>query len=111
MGCFAFWPEDGTKAAEMPGQIPHEIKEQRREQIMLAQQKIAFETNNARIGSKIQCLVDENLEKGQSLGRFYGQAPHIDSICLIENCNARPGQFVDCQVTGVEDYDLLCKKI
>ena len=35
LGCFIFWPEDGTKAAQLPGQIPQKIKENRRQQLML----------------------------------------------------------------------------
>ncbi|MCD4830811.1 MAG: 30S ribosomal protein S12 methylthiotransferase RimO [Anaerohalosphaeraceae bacterium] len=111
LGCFAYWPEDGTKAAEMSGQIAQEIKEKRSEEIMLTQQKIAFDINNARIGSKLRCLAEEKVRPEQVLGRFYGQAPHIDSICLIENCKAAPGEFVDCEVSGTQGYDLVCKKI
>lgn len=111
LGCFTFWPEQGTKAAELPGRIPHEIKEDRQEQLMFVQQQIAFEKNKARQGQIIECLIDENGSDGQALGRFYGQAPHIDSICLVDNCTDPPGSFIKAKITGFKDYDLLAEKI
>jgi ribosomal protein S12 methylthiotransferase len=106
LGCFAFWPESGTQAAGLPGQIPPDIKENRREQIMLAQQKIAFEKNEARQGQVLEFLIDENQPEGIASGRFYGQAPHIDSICRINNCPNIAGSFIKAKVTGFRDYDL-----
>ena len=44
-------------------------------------------------------------------GRHYGQAPHIDSICRIYNCRATEGEFINCRVTGMQDYDLLVEQI
>jgi len=111
LGCFTFWPEQGTKAAELPGPIPQKIKNKRRDSLMLAQQKIAFEKNKALKGRVIECLIDENQPGQAAIGRFYGQAPHIDSVCLIEGCDVQPGNFVKAKITGFEDYDLITEKI
>jgi ribosomal protein S12 methylthiotransferase len=135
LGCFTFYPESGTAAAEMPAQVPDGIKQQRLDELMLTQQKIAFAKNKKRVGGKLTCLVDsvdpvrsQPAKTGESLwankptsngvdnggtgrGRFYGQAPDIDSICLIKNCSAGPGQFVDTKVVGTKDYDLVVRQI
>jgi ribosomal protein S12 methylthiotransferase len=111
LGCFTFWPEQGTKAAELSGRVPHNIKEDRQQQLMFVQQQIAFEKNKARQGQVIECLIDENGSEGQTLGRFYGQSPHIDSICFVDNCTDPPGSFVKAKITGFKDYDLLAEKI
>ena len=103
--------ESGTGAAEMPGQVPDHIKQQRLEELMLTQQKIAFAKNKKRIGSKLTCLVDSIDSKGVGCGRFYGQAPDIDSVCIIKNCSAGPGQFVDTKVIAAKDYDLVVEQI
>jgi ribosomal protein S12 methylthiotransferase len=111
LGCFKFYRESGTGAAEMPAQVPDKIKQQRLDELMLTQQKIAFAKNKRRIGDKITCLVDSVDDEGAGRGRFYGQAPDIDSICIIQNCSASPGQFIDTKVIGTEDYDLLVQQI
>ena len=115
LGCFQFYPEAGTPAADMPGQIPGDVKQQRVKELMLTQQEIAFAKNKNRTGSELFCLVDSapDLIRGSSTarGRFYGQAPDIDSICIIENCSANPGQFINTRVVGSKDYDLLVQQI
>ncbi len=110
LGCFIFWPEEGTKAAQLAGRIPHDIREQRRRQLMLVQQEIAFEKNRSRKGEVIDCLVDENRPAGAAVGRFYGQAPHIDSVCFIEGCDDKAGNFVKAKITSFKEYDLLAKR-
>jgi ribosomal protein S12 methylthiotransferase len=114
LGCFAFSPEPGTLAATLPRQIPQPLKQQRFAEMMLCQQKIAFAKNKNRIGSSIKCLVDMVDKKGNAVGRFYGQAPDIDSRCIFKDNMAapasrsiRPGQFIDTKVVGTKDYDLI----
>jgi len=110
LGSFEYYRESGTPAAGMAEQIPEEIKEQRLEELMLAQQKIAFDKNRERIVTELVCLVDSvNSEGGR--GRYYGQAPDIDSICFIKNCRARPGQFINAKVIDTKDYDLIVEQI
>jgi ribosomal protein S12 methylthiotransferase len=110
LGCFKFYPEAGTPAADMPGQIPDDVKKQRVEELMLTQQKIAFTKNKNKLGSELICLVDSVNNKRPGRGRYYGQAPKIDSICIIKNCSAMPGEFINTQVVGTKDYDLLVRK-
>jgi len=111
LGCFKFYPESGTRAAEMPGQVADEVKEERVKELMLTQQEIAFAKNRNRIGSELTCLVDSVDGKGGAVGRFYGQAPEIDSACVIEGCSVEPGEFVDVKVVGTKDYDLIVQQI
>jgi ribosomal protein S12 methylthiotransferase len=111
LGCFEFYPESGTIAADMPTQVPDQIKQQRVEKLMLTQQKIAFAKNENRVGHGLTCVVDSVDDDGTSRGRFYGQAPDIDSVCIIKDCRAKPGQFIDTQVVGTKDYDLLVRQI
>jgi ribosomal protein S12 methylthiotransferase len=111
LGCFQFYPESGTPAAELPGQFPDRVKKQRVQELMLCQQRIAFAKNQAKIGSRFTCLVDSVDDHGTGRGRFYGQAPDIDSICIIEKCSATPGQFLAADVVGTQDYDLIVRQI
>ena len=111
LGCFKFYPESGTSAAEMPNQVPEDVKQERFEELMLTQQKIAFAKNRNRIGTKLTCLIDSVETGGTGEGRFYGQAPSIDSICIIKNCSSAPGQFIDAKVVATQDYDLIVEQI
>lgn len=111
LGCFKFYAESGTAAAKMPGQVPDKIKQQRLEELMLSQQKIAFAKNENRIGTELACLVDclDSEEIGR--GRYYGQAPDIDSVCIIKNCSVRPGDFINTKVVDTKDYDLVVEQV
>ena len=111
LGCFEFYPESGTVAADMPDQIADEIKKQRFDELMLTQQEIAFEKNKSRIGGELVCLVDSVEAEGPGCGRFYGQAPDIEGNCIIESCSATPGQFIDVKVIDTQDYDLRVRQI
>ncbi len=117
LGCFKFYPEAETPAAGMPNQVPDDIKQQRLDELMLCQQKIAFAKNRDRIGSEMTCLVDSIDSEFLARGRTYGQAPDIDSLCLIKTGDRqkkhppRPGQFIRTKVIGTSDYDLIVERI
>jgi ribosomal protein S12 methylthiotransferase len=111
LGCFKYYPESGTPAAQMPHQVPENEKDRRVNELMLAQQQIAFEKNSQRIGAKLTCLVDSFQPDGSAHARYFGQAPEIDSLCILNRCSVRPGQFIETKVTGSRDYDLLIEQI
>jgi len=111
LGCFKYYAESDTDSADMKNQIPENVKEQRVEQLMLAQQRIAFEKNKQRIGEELTVLVDSFEPEGTALGRFYGQAPEIDSVCLLKRCSVQSGTFVKTKVSSVQNYDLIVEQI
>lgn len=111
LGCFKYYAEEGTPAAKMPNQIPDHVKKRRLKTLMLAQQKIAFAKNRQRLGDLLTCLVDSVDKNRTGRGRFYGQAPDIDSICIIKNCMAKPGDLLNTKVVGTKDYDLIVRQV
>jgi ribosomal protein S12 methylthiotransferase len=110
LGCFPFYPEPGTVAAELAEQVPDSVKQQRVDQLMQTQQELVFAKMDAQVGRELTVLVDDVFE-GEGIGRYYGQAPHIDSLCKIQNCNATVGEFLQVKITGPEDYDFIVEQI
>jgi ribosomal protein S12 methylthiotransferase len=110
LGAFKFYAEEGTPAAALLNQVPKIVKQQRFRRLMLTQQRIAFEKNRQKLGSRLICLVDE-VDGRIGKGRYYGQAPDIDSICIIKKCRAKPGKFVSVKVVGSCDYDLVVEQV
>ncbi len=106
LGVFEYSPEEGTPAADMPDQIPADVKAARAEQIMLTQQKIVFDANESVIDSPITVLVDGPDDQGRCVGRYYGQAPEIDSLCILTS-PAQAGAFVEGKIVGADGYDLI----
>ena len=111
LGAFTYYAEQGTDAAEMKNQVPDEIKQQRLDKLMLAQQEIVFEKNKNKVGSELLCLVDSVDQQKCGTARYYGQAPEIDSVCIINDCNAVAGEFIKTKVTDYDNYDLIVEQI
>ena len=107
LGAFAFSPEDGTRAAEMPDQIDEDVKQRRLDDIMLAQQEISLESNRARVGSVCEVLI-EGEENGRYVGRSALEAPEIDGNVLVSSGRAlAPGEYVRVKITDCDAYDLM----
>ena len=107
LGVFAYSQEPDTPAGRMKEQISGEIKAQRVETLMLAQQEVAFELAESRVGSRFDVLVDGTDKEGRTVARHEGQAPTVDSVTLIGNSNAKSGQFINVRCTDREGYDLV----
>jgi tRNA-2-methylthio-N6-dimethylallyladenosine synthase len=55
---FIFSPRRGTEAAEMPDQVPDEVKHERLERLVEVVQRIAAERNAERVGRTEEVLVE-----------------------------------------------------
>lgn len=108
LGVFTYSPEDGTPAALMPDQIPEEIKEARKEELMLSQQAIAFENAKKKIGQEMSVFVEGRIpEDDVYIGRTYMDAPDVDGcIFFTSDRDLISGDIVRVRVTGAKDYDL-----
>lgn len=109
LGVFTYSPEDGTPAETMEGQVPEELKEERRDEIMELQQEISLEKGNDRIGQELLVMIEGKVS-GESayIGRTYGDAPKVDGYMFVQTGELLvTGDFAKVKVTGAMEYDLI----
>ena len=109
LGAFKYSREDGTKAAAFPDQVPEKVKEERFGEVMKLQRDISRENNLKLIGRKIRVLIDEGPGEGGGgfTGRSYMDAPEVDGAVYVKGPGIREGEFVDVNITGTTEYDLI----
>ena len=108
LGAFTYSPEEGTAAAVMKDQIDEEVKTRRLDQLMMLQQSISMEINQARVGTTCEVLVDGfDDEEGRFYGRSLLEAPESDGcIWLNADRELTPGEYVNVRITAADAYDL-----
>ncbi|MGI8424611.1 MAG: 30S ribosomal protein S12 methylthiotransferase RimO [Chloroflexota bacterium] len=106
VGVFPYYPEDGTPAATLGGQVADRTKQSRKRQALALQQEISAAHNQRFIGQTIQVLVEGQAEgRGQLIGRTYRDAPEVDGFVLFSG-TARRGDLAAVQIAGAGPYDL-----
>lgn len=109
-GAFPYSPEEGTPAAELPGQIDEQVKQDRYDVLMATQLPIAEEHNRAMIGRTLTVLCEGFDPVAETFyGRGEADAPDIDGKVYFSAGGKRPreGDFVRVKITDAMDYDLL----
>ena len=109
LGVFTYSEEEGTSAADLDDNIPQEVKNDRKNQIIELQHDISLARNESFIGKKIRVLVDQT-ENNIGVGRTEYDSPEIDNIVQIEG-KVSKGQFVNIIVNGANEYELIGKPV
>lgn len=107
LGVFPYSLEAETPAGRMMDQVPPAVVADRVDALMQTQQEVAFAVAEERIGCRFEVLIDQSDASGRLIGRHAGQAPSVDSVTYLEQCDARPGEFVSVRCTAREAYDLI----
>ncbi len=109
LGVFAYSQEEDTPAAEFPDQIPQELKEERRDEIMELQQEISYEKSQSMIGRVLEVMIEGKVaDENAYVGRTYMDAPGVDGLIFINtDLDLMSGDFVRAKVTGALEYDLI----
>jgi ribosomal protein S12 methylthiotransferase len=108
LGAFPYSREEDTKAYDFKGRIPSGLKQERLDQLMLTQQKIAFEKNEAKIGKTLTVLIEnKSEEEGCFLGRSQAEAPEVDGAVWVKGNRLKTGKFVKVEIVDWRDYDLI----
>ena len=108
LGAFAFSPEEDTPAAEMPNQLPEEIKQERLDRLMSLQAEISLKRNKLRIGSTERVLVTDVGDDGFILGRSQYEAPDSDGEIVFTAAKTPViGEFCNVKITKADTYDLM----
>ena len=111
LGVFTYSKEDGTPAARLKEQIHPATKKKRYNLIMSVAKDISAEKLKSYIGKEYKVLVeDTTFDHKFCVGRSYMDIPDTDGMVIIKNCDAKlVGEFVNCKVTAVNNYDLIAK--
>lgn len=113
LGVFTFSFEPGTSSESLGDPIPQEVKDERKDRLMRAQQRISLEKNQELVGKTLDVLIEGNGEMegtGQpiAIGRSFRDAPEIDGLVFVEN-EAPLGEILPVKITGALPYDLTGK--
>ena len=109
LGVFAYSAEEDTPAFSYPDQVPEEVKEERRDEIMELQQDIAFEHCENMVGRVLTVLIEGKVvDEPAYVGRTYMDAPNVDGLIFVNgDVELMSGDFVRVKVTGAAEYDLI----
>lgn len=107
MGAFPYSHEDGTYAYDnYKDNISDATKQERMDLLMSAQEKIAFETNEEKIGKTLKVVVDKE-ESDYYVGRTEYDSPEVDPEVLIKkNKMLNIGEFYNVKITDTQSFDL-----
>ncbi len=108
LGVFPYSAEEDTPAASFPDQVPQEVKEERRDEIMELQQEIAFAHSEAMVGQILDVMIEGKIaDEPAYVGRTYMDAPNVDGYIFVDSEETLlSGDFVRVRVTGSSEYDL-----
>lgn len=112
LGAFTYSKEDGTPASRLKEQIHPMTKKSRYNKIMRIQQEISRKNLEAKIGQEYKVLLESVTFDGKYyIGRSYMDVPDMDGVVFIKKDNKQReiGQFVNCIITNIKDYDLIAE--
>jgi len=111
LSVFRYWDEPGTKAAELPDQVPIELADERLDELMQVQEDISLAVNESLVGQRLRVLLEREEVPGELwCGRSYRDAPEIDAevkvtVAAYEGV-LQPGDFLDVEVEKAEVHDV-----
>ena len=112
IGVFTYSHEEGTRAFAVQDDVPAATKRKRRDRVMKLQQGIVAARQRERIGSEVAVLIDGPSPEHELVlqGRLEGQAPDIDPVVYLTDCDPstyQGGNLIRGRVVGARGYDIV----
>ena len=109
LGVFPYSQEEDTPAADMPDQIPDEVKQARCDELMALQQEIAFDAAADMAGRLVMAMIEGKVaDEDVYVARTYKDAPDVDGYLFVQtDRELMTGDFVRVRITGSHEYDLM----
>ncbi len=107
VGCFKYENVDGARSNSLPDHVPEEVKEERWAQFMAKAQAISEAKLAAKVGRRLQVIVDEVDDDGATC-RTMADAPEIDGNLFVDKGfeGLKPGDIREVIVDEASEYDL-----
>ena len=111
VGVFTYFPEDGTPAASLDGQVPEDVKLERQRHLMQLQARISREKLERMVGQVVPVLIEGTSEESEHVlrGRTETQAPDVDGQVYITRAPAdvAVGEIRPMLIQQAGDHDLV----
>jgi ribosomal protein S12 methylthiotransferase len=110
VGVFTYSAQEGTRAFQLPDDVPDELKRERLERVTEVQRLVTSDRYEQQIGRSVAAIVDRIAEDGHVRARTYAQADEIDGVTVVR-CSAgereiNPGDVIEVTLDAVvNDYD------
>ena len=116
LGVFTYSHEEGTRAYGLADDVPSVVKERRRKALMARQKRMVARAQRARIGLEAAVLVDGPSTEHEMVlqGRLEGQAPDIDSVVYLTDCDPsqyRAGDLIRARLVAARGYDFVAAPV
>lgn len=105
VGVFIYSPEEGTQAFAKGDTVKKATKKKRYNKLMKIQREISQLRLRESIGTTVQVLVEEQLDRQNYIGRTQYDAPEIDGIFFLTAHNVRVNDIVTAKITDTLEYD------
>ena len=107
MGAFAYSHESGTYAYQhYEDNIPEEIKQERLDILMRAQERISLAANTSKIDKTFKVMLDRE-EEDFYIGRTEYDSPEVDPEVLISKEQVlKPGNFYQVLIEDAQPFEL-----
>ena len=102
MHVFPYSARQGTVAAQMPGQVPNALREERARRLIAVGEDLVRSFRAAQVGRTVAVLVEETDEEGLARG-------YTAEYMLCRFPDGRPGQMAQVTVTGFDGDGLIGK--
>ncbi|MGN0369824.1 MAG: 30S ribosomal protein S12 methylthiotransferase RimO [Butyrivibrio sp.] len=109
LGVFTYSPEEGTVAGTMEDQIDDEVKEARKEELMLLQQEVSMDKSAGLVGQVFEVIIEgKACDEDVYVGRTYMDSPNVDGYVFIKSEEElMSGDFAKVRITKALEYDLI----
>jgi len=106
VGAFTYSAQEGTRAAQLPDDVPESLKRERLERLNEVQRLITAERYEQRVGKSARLLIDR-VDGDMVQARTTWQADDIDGVTYVSGADGLlPGTFADVSLDEVvEDVD------
>jgi ribosomal protein S12 methylthiotransferase len=116
VGVFTYSHEKGTSAHDLADDVPAATKKKRQDRLMARQRDLVAARQRARLGERTRLVVDGRSPEHELVvqGRLPGQAPDIDPVVYLTDCDPSDfpkGAFIDVEIVGSQDYDLIARPL
>ncbi len=113
VGCFQYEDVDGARANALPDQVEADVKQERWERFMAKSQEISEAKLAAKVGQRLEVLVDDIDADGVATCRTKADAPEIDGNLFVDEGTEglAVGDLVTVEVDEAGEYDLWGRRV